>query len=170
MKPKVLITLGTPAENLTTLDGIADVEQWEAGGSMMPREEVMKRISDLTAILSQGELKIDSELMDAAPHLRIVANGSVGFDNFDLALMTRRLVWGTNAPDSFTDICAPSCVRKIGSRARSENPRREMDGNPDWAAGRDALEWKDPRNRGIRKDRAGGGKARGGVRDERALL
>ena len=119
MKPKVLITLETPAENLTTLDGIADVEQWEAGGSMMPREEVMKRISDLTAILSQGELKIDSELMDAAPHLRIVANGSVGFDNFDLALMTRRVVWGTNAPDSFTDATADMTFALLLAYARS---------------------------------------------------
>ena len=119
MKPRVLITLETAAENLSALDGIADVEQWAAGGSMMPREEVMKRASDLTAILSQGELAIDSELMDAAPHLRIVANASVGFDNLDLALMSQRNVWATNAPDSFTDATADMTFALLLACARA---------------------------------------------------
>jgi len=119
MKPNVLITLETRAENLSALDGIADVEQWLSGGSMMPREEVMKRISGLTAILAQGELRIDAELLDAAPHLRIVANGSVGFDNFDLDLMTQRGVWATNAPDSFTDATADMTFALLLAYARS---------------------------------------------------
>jgi glyoxylate reductase len=119
MKPKVLITVESAAENLSALDGIADVEQWAAGGSMMPRDEVMKRISGLTAILAQGELKIDSELMDAGPHLRIVANGSVGFDNFDLDLMTERGVWATNAPDSYTDATADMTFALLLAYARS---------------------------------------------------
>ena len=130
MKPKVLVTIGAPAECLSALDDVGDVEQWEAGGAAIPRAEVMKRASALSAILSQGELKIDLELLNAAPDLRIVANGSVGFDNFDLALMTERGVWATNAPDSYTDATADMTLALLLAHARSipVHDRRIRDG------------------------------------------
>jgi glyoxylate reductase len=37
--------------------------------------------------------RIDAELLDAAPNLRIVANLAVGFDNVDVAAATERGSW-----------------------------------------------------------------------------
>ena len=42
--------------------------------------------------------RIDDELLDAAPKLRIVANVAVGYDNVDLAACTRRKIAVTNTP------------------------------------------------------------------------
>ena len=37
--------------------------------------------------------RIDDELLDAAPDLRVVANLAVGFDNMDVAAATARGGW-----------------------------------------------------------------------------
>lgn len=74
--------------------------------SVMPREEVMETITDCTAVLCQGELRIDDELLDAAPELKIVANISMGIDNLDLDAITRRGIQATNAPDAFVESTA----------------------------------------------------------------
>ena len=46
--------------------------------------------------------KVDEEFLNAAPRCRIVANMAVGYDNFDVAAMTRHGVLGTNTPDVLT--------------------------------------------------------------------
>jgi lactate dehydrogenase-like 2-hydroxyacid dehydrogenase len=70
-------------------------------GVLMPRAEVLAAVSDADAIINQGELIIDSDFLDQAPKLRIVANIARGFDNLDLAAMTAHGVWATNVPDAF---------------------------------------------------------------------
>jgi glyoxylate reductase len=70
----------------------------------MPRAEVMEKIPGCVGLLSQGELRIDGDLLDAAgPDLKIVANVSMGIDNLDLEAITSRGIWATNTPDAFVE-------------------------------------------------------------------
>jgi glyoxylate reductase len=73
----------------------------EQEGVLMARAEVLAAVGGAIAIVNQGELGVDAELLDYAPNLRIVANIARGFDNLDLAAMTARGVWATNVPDAF---------------------------------------------------------------------
>lgn len=72
----------------------------------MPREEVLHHAERATAIINQGELRVDDELLDAAPQLKIVANVAIGSDNLDAESMAARGVWATNIPDAFTESTA----------------------------------------------------------------
>src|SRR5690606_19976986 len=67
---------------------------------------VLRHAPQLDAIISQGELRVDDDLLRLAPRLKIVANVAIGVDNLDLDAMTRYNVWATNTPDSFTETVA----------------------------------------------------------------
>ncbi|MEX2567560.1 MAG: NAD(P)-dependent oxidoreductase [Cyclobacteriaceae bacterium] len=101
-KPEVLITKEFPEEVIRPLKNIANVTQWNRGKfELMPREEVLKVIGRMTAIINQAELKVDQELLEKGHQLKIIANVSIGFDNMNLDLMTKYGVWGSNTPGFF---------------------------------------------------------------------
>jgi glyoxylate reductase len=116
--PKVLITNTVPDNILEPLRGLAEVTLGPDHGLTTPREEVLQMAPELTAIINQGELRIDAELLDAAPYLRIVANVAAGYNNMDTALMAARGVWGTNTPDAFYEATADFTLAMILAVAR----------------------------------------------------
>jgi glyoxylate reductase len=69
--------------------------------------------------------RIDAAVLARAPHLRIVANCAVGFDNIDVAAATAAGVWVTNTPDVLTEATAElafalvlACARRLGEGER----------------------------------------------------
>lgn len=116
--PTVLITNAVPSDIIAPLDGIAEVILGSGGGDTMPRSEVLSLAGRLDAIINQGELKVDAELLSAAPHLKIVANVAAGYNNLDLDLMTRHGVWATNTPDTFIESTADCTLGLILGLAR----------------------------------------------------
>jgi lactate dehydrogenase-like 2-hydroxyacid dehydrogenase len=50
--------------------------------------------------------RIDADLLDACPRLRVISTMAVGIDNIDLAAATARGVLVGNTPDVLTDTCA----------------------------------------------------------------
>lgn len=104
--PLVLITNTVPPAVLAPLEGIARVLMGPAGGDLMPREEVLRLAPKLEGIINQAELRVDAELLTAAPRLRIVANVAMGVNNLDLAAMRACGVIATNVPEAFTESTA----------------------------------------------------------------
>jgi glyoxylate reductase len=102
MLPKVLITNQIPSEVASPINGLATLQMGGSNHAPMSRQELFNSISDVTAIINQGEVRVDKELIEAAPQLKIVANVAIGTDNFDLDALTRRSVWATNAPGFFS--------------------------------------------------------------------
>ena len=70
------------------------------------RGELLRRVREASALLAVPGDRVDKELLDAAPRLRIVANHAVGYDNVDVPACTARGVWVTNTPDVLTDATA----------------------------------------------------------------
>ena len=72
----------------------------------MPRAELLARVADKDALIPVITDRVDDELLDAAPNLKIIANIGVGYDNIDAAAARRRGVIVTNTPDVLTDAVA----------------------------------------------------------------
>jgi glyoxylate reductase len=100
-KPEILITKKFPEIITGPLEQVARVHQWSEPHDVMPRNEVLKVIDRMTAVINQAELKVDDEILARGKNLKIIANVSVGVDNFDLELMARYGVWATNTPGFF---------------------------------------------------------------------
>lgn len=110
---RVLVTNHVPPEAIEPLSGLAEVILGPSGGNLMPRTEVLALAPGLDGIINQAELRVDAELLDLAPRLRIVANVARGHDNLDLQLMSQRGVWATNAGDIFSESTADATLALI---------------------------------------------------------
>lgn len=96
-KPKLLATHGLFEAARQILKRSCDVEYWEKP-ERPPRGEVLARVKDKEALICLLTEKVNDELLQAAPKLRIAANVAVGFDNIDVAACTKRGVVVTNTP------------------------------------------------------------------------
>ena len=74
-----------------------EVEYWEKA-ERPPREEVLRQVKDKEALVCLLTEKVNDELLQAAPKLKIAANVAVGFDNIDVVACTKRGVVATNTP------------------------------------------------------------------------
>ena len=68
----------------------------EAAGQ--PRDRLLGLLSDAEGLVVRSGTRVDSELMEVAPRLRVVGRAGVGVDNIDLDEATRRGILVVNAP------------------------------------------------------------------------
>lgn len=130
MKPKVLVTRKIFPQALIYLKEHARVE----GGTRrrgLSRIELLQKIADKEGLFCLLTDPIDREVMEAAPHLRIIANCAVGFDNIDIAFARKRGIWVTNTPGVLTEATADltwalilATARKIPQADRFTRNRR----------------------------------------------
>ena len=67
---------------------------------------MLSRVADKDALIPVITDRVDDEVLDAAPNLKIIANIGVGYDNIDAAAARRRGVLVTNTPNVLTDAVA----------------------------------------------------------------
>jgi glyoxylate reductase len=82
-----------------------DVEYWTRP-ERVPRSELLQRVRDKDALICLLTEKVNDELLDTAPRIRIAATVSVGFDNIDVPACTRRKVVATHTPGVLDDTTA----------------------------------------------------------------
>jgi glyoxylate reductase len=87
------------------LDDEFEMEYWTQP-ERIPRGELLKRVADKEALVCLLTEKVDQELLDAAPKLRIAATVSVGFDNIDVDACRKRKVVATHTPGVLDDTTA----------------------------------------------------------------
>ncbi|RLF05835.1 MAG: D-glycerate dehydrogenase, partial [Thermoprotei archaeon] len=105
MKPKVFVTRQIPEKGLKMIEEYYNVEVWDKY-TPPPREVLLQKAREVDALVTLLTDKIDKELLDNAPRLRIVAQYAVGFDNIDVEYATKRGVYVTNTPGVLTDATA----------------------------------------------------------------
>ncbi len=111
MKPKVLINRQIPTYVEDYIGQYCDYEICQDD------ENWLEKLNDKDGLLISGT-KIDDNLLDHAPKLKIVSNISVGYNNFDTAAMKKRNVIGTNTPGILNDTVADLIFALILSSAR----------------------------------------------------
>lgn len=81
------------------------------------RAEVLERLADVEGVLVT-DVRVDAELLERAPKLKVASNVSVGYDNFDTEAMKARGVIGTHTPYVLDDTVADLVFALILSAAR----------------------------------------------------
>src|SRR5881628_1005783 len=76
-------------------------------------------IADADALLVRSATKVDAQLLDAAPNLRIVARAGTGVDNVDVAAATARGILVVNAPGANSISVAEHALALMLAIARS---------------------------------------------------
>ena len=105
MSSRVLLTRRVPASVISRLEAECELDLYE-GRAAIPRDELLARVADKQALICLLTDRVDAEVLDAAPDLRIVANIAVGYNNIDIDACRVRGIVVTNTPDVLTNACA----------------------------------------------------------------
>ena len=126
---KVLVTARMPDEVLALLRREHQVESY-AEDPPLDRQSLLRRVTDKEGLLCTITDRIDAELLDHAPALRVIANFGVGFEHIDVAAATRRGLPVTNTPGVLTDATADLAFTLILATARRvvEGDKRVREG------------------------------------------
>ncbi|QUH01591.1 D-glycerate dehydrogenase [Saccharopolyspora erythraea] len=121
----IVVTRSVPESALDVLRAAGEVR---VCGQDRPLEvaELHEAVRGADAIVSMLHDRIDDAVADAAgPGLRVVANVAVGYDNVDVAALTRRGIAVTNTPGVLVDATADltfglllSVTRRLGEGER----------------------------------------------------
>ncbi|MBI4144754.1 D-glycerate dehydrogenase [Candidatus Woesearchaeota archaeon] len=120
MKPRVFVSRHFPGEGIALLKKSCDVRIGVMKGTC-PRKKLLQGAKWADAIVTLLTDKVDAEVYDQNPRLKIVANYAVGFDNIDLAEATKRGVLVTNTPGAQTESVAEHAIglmMVLGKRIR----------------------------------------------------
>lgn len=142
-RPRVVVTRRLPGTALDRLAEVADVEVWP--GRLEPSPAELRELAaGSTGLITMLTDRVDAELLDACPDLRVVANYAVGYDNLDVAELSRRGVAASNTPGVLTDATADIAWALIMATARRlpEGATAVKDGDwltwePSWLLGQD---------------------------------
>ncbi|MFQ5873440.1 MAG: 2-hydroxyacid dehydrogenase [Dehalococcoidia bacterium] len=116
-KPKVFVTRLIADEALDKVREATDMKLWE-DDLPTPRDVLLREVRDIDGLLCLLTERIDAELFDAGPNLKVVSNMAVGFDNIDLEEATRRGIPVGNTPRVLTETTADFAFALIMAAGR----------------------------------------------------
>jgi glyoxylate reductase len=117
MKPTVYVTRQVPEAGIAMVKSECEVEIWE-GELPVPRDVLLDKVRDIDGLYCLLTERIDGELLDAAPRLRVVSNMAVGYDNINVAACTARGIPVGNTPGVLTDTTADLTFALLMAAAR----------------------------------------------------
>jgi gluconate 2-dehydrogenase len=104
-RPSVLVARAVFPEVVARLREHFDVEDNPAD-TIYTKAQLIERLHGKHGAFTTGSERIDAEVLDANPQLRVVANMAVGYNNFDVPACSARGVLATNTPDVLTETTA----------------------------------------------------------------
>jgi len=114
---RIYVTRRVPEEGIARLRQACQVEVWEEDRPV-PREVLLERVREVDGLYCMLTERIDGQLLDAAPRLRVVSNMAVGYDNVDVAACTARGIPVGNTPGVLTETTADLAFALLLAAAR----------------------------------------------------
>ena len=142
-RPLVFVTRALPGDALGRLAQTAEVDIWP--GDLPPSyDELRRRCAEACGIISLLTDRIDAELIDASPGLRVISNVAVGYDNIDLGAAFARGIPVGHTPGILTETTADlafalllAAARRITEAARFVREARWKTWDPQLMLGHD---------------------------------
>ena len=117
-KTRVFVARQIFQEALDMIAGEAQTEVWP-DELPPPRNVLLEKVADVDGLLSLLTDKIDRELMDAAPRLRVISQIAVGYENIDVAEATRRGIPVGYTPGVLTNTTADMAFALLMAAGRN---------------------------------------------------
>jgi len=133
-RPKVFVTREIPERGIKVLRERFDVEVW-GEYAPPPKNVIIEKAKNVDALASLLSDRIDAEVFDSAPELKIVSQLAVGFDNIDVKEATRRGIYVTNTPGVLTETTADFAWALLMAIARRVAEADRYLRNGQWKVG-----------------------------------
>src|SRR5918998_2096915 len=142
-RPRVAVTRHLPGGALDRLREVADVAVWPSRLPPTP-DDLRSFVAGAAGLITMLTDRVDAGLLDACPDLRVVANLAVGYDNLDVAELTRRGIPAGNTPGVLTNSTADvawalilATCRRLPEGAAAVRAGEWLTWEPDWLLGVD---------------------------------
>ncbi|MEH7436655.1 D-glycerate dehydrogenase [Neobacillus drentensis] len=117
-KPKIVVTKRIPEQALELLKENGDLFIWDHEEEPIPQEILMEEIRDAAGLFTNVGDRIDKELLDEAPNLKVISTMAVGFDNIDMKESARRGIPVGHTPGILTETTADLTFALLMATAR----------------------------------------------------
>ncbi|WP_172373341.1 2-hydroxyacid dehydrogenase [Sporosarcina jiandibaonis] len=119
MKLKVYIAYPIPESVENFIAQHCEIHKWDGNGRV-PTNILIEEIAEVEGLYTSGSMTgpINEELLSHASQLKVVSNVSVGYNNFNLAAMTKHNVIGTNTPNVLNETVADLAFGLLLATAR----------------------------------------------------
>ncbi len=114
---RILITGNLPENVISPLKEKYQVEMNQED-CPLDRQAIISGIKDKQGLLPMPSDSINEEVLNCAPHLKMIANFGVGYNNIDVRLATARGIMVSNTPGVLTDATAELAFALILSISR----------------------------------------------------
>jgi D-3-phosphoglycerate dehydrogenase len=117
-----------PEWNVLVLDGLepTGIEVLQSSKSIrvdaikkISKEELNEKIARVDALVIRSATKVDRELLEYAPRLKLIGRAGIGVDNIDMSEATRRGILVMNTPSENTTTTAEHALALLLSLAKN---------------------------------------------------
>lgn len=132
MSPIVFVTRPLPAPGIDLLIDTGFDVRVNPEDRPLDRTELLDGVVEADALLCMLSDRIDIDLMESAPRLRVVANYAVGFDNIDVTAARDRGIEVTTTPGVLADATADLAWALLLAAARNLGAGERMVRAGEW--------------------------------------
>lgn len=119
---KVLVMLAVPQKEIQEV--LTDWTLVYPVNERFTKTELLEKVKDCDAIITVYGNKLDNDVIDAAPKLKMIANFGAGYDNIDVSYASSKGIVITNSPDPVTE---PTAELAMGLMIATARRMAEMD-------------------------------------------
>ncbi|UCD77312.1 MAG: D-glycerate dehydrogenase [Desulfobacterales bacterium] len=138
-KPRVYVSRIIADEGLDLLREVCQLHVWQQR-ELMPRDVQLKLFADCNGLLTTTDIKVDAQLLEACPTVKVISNQAVGYDNIDIAACTAAGVPVGHTPDVLTETTADLAFALLLASARRLAEMVEWVKQDRWTPERGMLE------------------------------
>ncbi|MED3726417.1 D-glycerate dehydrogenase [Priestia filamentosa] len=103
---KIVVTRKIPDESLDIMKKYGELYIWPEEEIAMPYERLKEEVRNAHALYTNVGDKIDRELIESAPHLKVISTMAVGFDNIDMEYARERGIAVGHTPSVLNETTA----------------------------------------------------------------
>lgn len=103
---KIVVTRKIPDESLDIMKKYGELYIWPEEEIAMPYEQLKEEVRNAHALYTNVGDKIDRELIESAPHLKVISTMAVGFDNIDMEYARERGIAVGHTPSVLNETTA----------------------------------------------------------------
>ncbi len=133
MQYKVFITNSIPSISIEMISRTARIEQW-TGDGFLSHQALKEKVKDAHGLLCLLADRIDSEIIESAPNLKVISNYGVGFDNIDISTATQKGIPVGNTPGVLSETTADLAFALLMAAARQITRSDKMVRSRQWNA------------------------------------
>jgi len=114
--PKVLVSDALAREGLAILEEARGLETVNAPG--LKGAELLAAVRDIEGLVVRSGTQVTREVIEAAPHLRVIGRAGIGVDNVDVPAATARGIAVVNTPEGNNITTAEHAIALLVALAR----------------------------------------------------